>query len=64
MGGWKAGHPDVLKDAEHRQLALLVDQGIIREDCEIDLHRVQATRIDVIRSFALIELTTFMPVVT
>lgn len=64
MSGRKPGHPDVLKDPEHRELALLVDQGVVRQHREVDLHVLQATRIDVITSFALILLITSTPVVT
>jgi hypothetical protein len=31
------GEPDVLKHAEHAELALLVDQGIVRDDCEVEV---------------------------
>jgi hypothetical protein len=33
----KVREPDVLKHAEHAELALLVDQGIVRDDCEIEV---------------------------
>jgi hypothetical protein len=31
------GDPDVLEEAEHRELALLVDQGVVREDREVEV---------------------------
>ena len=31
------GEPDVLKHAEHAELALLVDQGVVRDDCEVEV---------------------------
>jgi hypothetical protein len=37
MDGRESGYPDVLEDAENRKLALLVDEGVIRQDREIDL---------------------------
>jgi hypothetical protein len=33
----EAGQPDVLEDAEDAQLALLVDQGVIGDDGEIEV---------------------------
>jgi hypothetical protein len=33
----KVGEPDVLKHAEHAELALLVDQGVIGDDREIEV---------------------------
>jgi hypothetical protein len=33
----KVREPDVLKHAEHAELALLVDQGVVRDDCEIEV---------------------------
>jgi hypothetical protein len=33
----KFAHPDVLEDAENRKLALLIDEGVIREDCKVDV---------------------------
>jgi hypothetical protein len=35
--GWEVGDPDMLKDAEHTQLALLVDEGIIGDEREIEM---------------------------
>ena len=35
--GGKPADPDVLEDAEDGQLALLVDQGVIGDDREVDL---------------------------
>jgi hypothetical protein len=37
MDGGKLAHPHVLKDAENRELALLIDERVIGEDGEIDL---------------------------
>ncbi|MEA2713663.1 MAG: hypothetical protein QOK27_1624 [Gemmatimonadales bacterium] len=33
----EVGEPDVLKHAEHAELALLVDQGVVRDDCEVEV---------------------------
>ena len=33
----KVGEPDVLKHAEHAELALLIDQGVVGDDCEIEV---------------------------
>jgi hypothetical protein len=33
----EVGDPDVLEDAEHAELALLVDEGVVGEDGEVDL---------------------------
>lgn len=33
----KAGHPDVLEEAQHRELALLIDQRVVGEDGEIEM---------------------------
>jgi hypothetical protein len=35
--GGKIGQPDVLKDAEHAQLALLIDQGVVGHYGEIEM---------------------------
>src|SRR5438093_10663748 len=56
-------HPDVLEDAQHGQLPVLVDQRVIGEDREVDLH-AHATRSDVMRSSCRIALTTSMPSIT
>jgi hypothetical protein len=37
IDGGKVGEPDVLKHAEHAELALLVDQGVIGDDREIEV---------------------------
>jgi hypothetical protein len=37
MHGGEAGDPDVLEEPQHGQLALLVDQGVIGEDGEIEM---------------------------
>ena len=63
MDGGKLGHPDVLKDAQDAELALLIDQGIVGEDREVDLHRHE-TRIELITSSLRIALTTSIPSVT
>jgi hypothetical protein len=34
--GGKLGHPDMLEQPQHRELALLVDQGVVRQDREIE----------------------------
>jgi hypothetical protein len=33
----EAGNPHVLKDAQHAELALLVDQGVVRDDGEVEM---------------------------
>jgi hypothetical protein len=33
----EVGEPDMLEHAEHTELALLIDQGVIRDDCEIEV---------------------------
>ena len=33
----EVGEPDVLKDAEYAQLALLIDQGVVRDDREVEV---------------------------
>jgi hypothetical protein len=33
----ETGEPDVLEDAQHAQLALLVDQGVVGDDGEIEV---------------------------
>jgi hypothetical protein len=33
----KIGEPDVLKHAEHAELALLIDQGVVRDDREVEV---------------------------
>jgi hypothetical protein len=35
--GGEIGQPDVLKDAEHAQLALLIDQGVVGDDGEVEM---------------------------
>jgi hypothetical protein len=37
IDGGKIGEPDVLEHAQHAELALLVDQGIIGDDREIEV---------------------------
>jgi hypothetical protein len=35
--GGKVGEPDVLKHAEHAELALLIDQGVVGDNREIEV---------------------------
>jgi hypothetical protein len=56
----KAREPDVLKYAEDAQLALLVDEGVVGDEREVEMQG-QATRIEVITSFCLTLLTTSIP---
>ena len=63
MDGGKAADPYMLKDAEDRELTLLIDQGVVGEDCEIDL-QAQETRIEVTTSLRSIRFTTSIPCVT
>jgi hypothetical protein len=37
VDGGKVGEPDMLKHTEHAELALLVDQGVIGDDREIEV---------------------------
>ena len=37
INGGKVGEPDVLKHAEHAELALLVDQGVIGDDRKVEV---------------------------
>lgn len=53
----EARHPDVLKQPKDRELALLIDQRVIREDREIEL-QTQLTRTELITSPWRIALTT------
>ncbi len=34
----ESSHPDVLEDAQHGELPVLIDQRVIREHREVDLH--------------------------
>ena len=63
MDRGEVGHPDVLEDAQHGELALLVDQGVVGEDREVE-PKGHATRIDSMTSFFWIALTMSRPVVT
>ena len=36
MDRWKRGNPDVLKQSQHRELSLLVDQGIVGEHRKVE----------------------------
>src|SRR5690242_13520156 len=51
VGPWmergELGYPDVLEDTEHAELALLVDEGVIRDDREVELDEsVHPDRVD------------------
>jgi hypothetical protein len=35
--GGEVGDPDMLKDAEHTQLALLVDEGVIGDEGKVEM---------------------------
>jgi hypothetical protein len=59
----KPTYPNVLEDAENRELTLLIDQGVVGDDCEVDL-QIQATRIEVTTSLRSIRFTTSIPCVT
>jgi hypothetical protein len=37
VDGGKVGQPDVLKHAQHAELALLVDQGVVGDDGEVEV---------------------------
>jgi hypothetical protein len=37
VDGWEVREPDVLKHAEHAELALLVDQGIVGDDGKVEV---------------------------
>ena len=54
-------HPDVLVHAQDGDLPDLVDEGVVRDDGEIELQR---TRMEVTLSFCLIAETTSIPFVT
>ena len=56
----KAREPHVLEYAEDAELALLVDEGVVSDEREVEMQG-QATRIEVITSFCLMLLTTSMP---
>jgi hypothetical protein len=63
MGRRKLLHRDVPPDAEYGELALLIQQGIVAEERQID-SRSQLTRIELTTSPCRIALTTSMPPVT
>lgn len=63
MHGGKLVDPDVLENAQHGQLAVLVDQGVVGDDSQVDVQG-QATRIVVTTSPWRMALTTSMPEVT
>jgi hypothetical protein len=50
----------VLENAEDAELALLVDEGVVGDEREVEMQG-QATRIEVITSFCLMLLTTSIP---
>ena len=60
MHGRELWHPDVLEQPQHGELALLVDQGVVGENREIE-EQGQATRMEVITSFFRMAFTTSMP---
>jgi hypothetical protein len=37
VDSWKVREPDMLKHAEHTELALLVDQGIVGDNSEVEV---------------------------
>ena len=49
-------HPDVLEDAEHRHLARLIDQRIVGDDSEIEMHFATGTE-----TFVLSQATVSAP---
>lgn len=59
----KALHPDVLEQANDRQLALLIEERVVGENGEVDL-QAQEIRMEVMTSPCLMPLTTSMPLVT
>jgi hypothetical protein len=38
MDGRKLRHPDVMEDPENGELPILIDEGVVADDGEIDLH--------------------------
>jgi hypothetical protein len=34
---WKLGNPDVLKQAQNRELTLLIDQGVVSQNGEVEM---------------------------
>ena len=63
MHGRKLLHGDVPPDAQHGELALLIEQRVIAEQRQID-PRSQLTRIELTTSPCRIALTTSIPPVT
>ena len=57
------GDPDVLEDPQDGELSLLVDEGVVGENREVE-SQVQLTRIDSMTSFFWIRLTISSPLVT
>jgi hypothetical protein len=37
IDGGKIGEPDVLEHAQHAELALLIDQGVVGNDCKVEV---------------------------
>jgi hypothetical protein len=37
VNGWKVREPDMLKHAEHAELALLIDQGVVGDNSEVEV---------------------------
>jgi hypothetical protein len=58
--GREAGKPDVLEDAENAELSLLIDEGVVGDEREVEMQG-QATRIELMTSFCLMLLTTSIP---
>jgi hypothetical protein len=58
--GRETGEPDVLEDAENAELSLLIDEGVIGDEREVEMQG-QATRIELMTSFCLMLLTTSIP---
>ena len=58
--GREAGEPDVLEDAKNAELSLLIDEGVIGDEREVEMQG-QATRIELMTSFCLMLLTTSIP---
>ena len=52
--------PYMLEDAEDAELALLIDEGVVGDEREVEVQG-QATRMEVITSFCLMPFTTSIP---
>jgi hypothetical protein len=57
------GDPDVLEDPQDGELPLLVDEGVVGENREVE-SQAQLTRIDSMTSFFWIRFTISSPLVT